>query len=205
MRRHPSRSKINRCGASASSATSRRSSRHRHFTNAADELHVAQSALSHQVRRLERELGVELLQPHDPLGPADRGRRARRRPRPHGARRDRGAAWRDRRAARARPRPRRRSARCCSAASSTSRRSSRSFTATFPDVEIGLREGTAQRMVEMLADGSLDVTFALEVEPPEGLERSSSRARSWRVGDEPRPRAGRATGRCRCTRSPAAG
>src|SRR5437588_8624269 len=36
--------------------------RHRHFTRAADELHVAQSALSHQVRRLERELGVELLQ-----------------------------------------------------------------------------------------------------------------------------------------------
>src|SRR5437588_9093650 len=35
--------------------------RHRHFTRAADELHVAQSALSHQVRRLERELGIELL------------------------------------------------------------------------------------------------------------------------------------------------
>jgi LysR family transcriptional activator of glutamate synthase operon len=36
--------------------------RHRHFTRAADELHVAQSALSHQVARLEHELGVELLQ-----------------------------------------------------------------------------------------------------------------------------------------------
>lgn len=35
--------------------------RHRHFTNAAGALHVAQSALSHQVRRLETELGVELL------------------------------------------------------------------------------------------------------------------------------------------------
>ena len=35
--------------------------RHRHFTRAAQELHVAQSALSHQVRSLERELGVELL------------------------------------------------------------------------------------------------------------------------------------------------
>src|SRR5258708_464249 len=35
--------------------------RHRHFTRAADELHVAQSAISHQVRRLEEELGVELL------------------------------------------------------------------------------------------------------------------------------------------------
>jgi LysR family transcriptional activator of glutamate synthase operon len=36
--------------------------RHRHFTRAADELHVAQSALSHQVRRLETELGVALFE-----------------------------------------------------------------------------------------------------------------------------------------------
>src|SRR5436305_1980943 len=35
--------------------------RHRHFTRAADELHVAQSAVSHQVQRLEQELGIELL------------------------------------------------------------------------------------------------------------------------------------------------
>src|SRR5581483_6516252 len=35
--------------------------RHRHFTRAAEELHVAQSALSHQVRALEQELGVGLL------------------------------------------------------------------------------------------------------------------------------------------------
>src|SRR5947208_9779047 len=36
--------------------------RHRHFTRAAEELHVAQSALSHQVRRLETELGAELFE-----------------------------------------------------------------------------------------------------------------------------------------------
>jgi LysR family transcriptional regulator, transcription activator of glutamate synthase operon len=36
--------------------------RHRHFTRAAEELHVAQSALSHQVRRLEDELGIELFE-----------------------------------------------------------------------------------------------------------------------------------------------
>ena len=36
--------------------------RHRHFTRAAEELHVAQSALSHQIRRLEAELGTELFE-----------------------------------------------------------------------------------------------------------------------------------------------
>src|SRR4029078_2246257 len=35
--------------------------RHRHFTRAAEELHVAQSALSHQIRRLEAELGTALF------------------------------------------------------------------------------------------------------------------------------------------------
>ncbi len=36
--------------------------RHRHFTRAAEELHVAQSALSHQIRRLEEELGIQLFE-----------------------------------------------------------------------------------------------------------------------------------------------
>jgi LysR family transcriptional regulator, transcription activator of glutamate synthase operon len=36
--------------------------RHRHFTRAAQELHVAQSALSHHIRRLEQELGTPLFE-----------------------------------------------------------------------------------------------------------------------------------------------
>ncbi len=46
-----------------------------------------------------------------------------------------------------------------------------SFSVQFPGVEIELREGTAGRMLDMLRAGSLDLTFALEVQPPPEIER----------------------------------
>jgi DNA-binding transcriptional LysR family regulator len=144
--------------------------RHRHFTRAADELHVAQSAISHQIRRLERELGVELLR-------------------------------RTTRSVQATEAGELVAARARTVLSETAalqgeidelRGLTRGhvsvgamlfggeldipailarFTSGFPGVEVWLREGTAQRSLEMLADGSLDVAFALEVQPPEGIER----------------------------------
>ena len=71
------------------------------------------------------------------------------------------------------------------------------FTSSFPDVEVGLREGTAQRMLEMLSDGSLDVAFALEVEATR--RRAPARALQGGAGggDERRRIRWPATGRCR--------
>jgi len=144
--------------------------RHRHFTNAADELHIAQSALSHQVRRLEQELGVELLQRTTrSVQPTEAGEIVAARARTVLAETEalqleidqlrgllRGhvsvgamlfGGELDIPAILAR------------------------FTARFPEIDVGLYEGTAHRMIELLADGTLDLTFALEVEPPDGLQR----------------------------------
>ena len=144
--------------------------RHRHFTRAAEELHVAQSALSHQVRRLERELGIELLtRTTRTVTPTEAGELVAARGRAVMAELDalRGEVDELRGLVRGH----------VSVGAllfggdldipSTLAR----FSATFPEVEVGLREGTALRMVEMLADGTIDVAFALELEPPEGLER----------------------------------
>src|SRR2546423_13949282 len=76
--------------------------RHRHFTRAANELHVAQSALSQQVRRLEAELGAELFERTSrsvaPTEAGGAGAAPRRRGPPRGGRARRGDA--------AAPRPR---------------------------------------------------------------------------------------------------
>jgi DNA-binding transcriptional LysR family regulator len=144
--------------------------RHRHFTNAADELHIAQSALSHQVRRLERELGVELLsRTTRSVQPTEAGELVAARARAVLAETD--ALRGDIDELRGLVRGHVTVGAMLFGGELDIPAILASFADTFPDVEIGLREGTARRMVEMLTDGSLDVAFALEVDPPDGLER----------------------------------
>ena len=45
-----------------------------HFTRAAADLHVSQSALTVQIRQLEAALGVPAVRPQQPIGGADAGR-----------------------------------------------------------------------------------------------------------------------------------
>jgi len=144
--------------------------RHRHFTRAADELHVAQSALSHQVRRLERELGIELLRRTTrSVQPTEAGELVAARARSVLAETDalRGEIDELRGFVRGHATV----GAMLFGGELDIPAIIASFTSTFPDVEIGLREGTAQRMVEMLADGSLDVAFALEAQTPDGVAR----------------------------------
>ncbi len=144
--------------------------RHRHFTRAAQELHVAQSALSHQVRRLERELGVELLRRTTrSVQPTEAGQLVAARARAVQAELDalRGEVDELRGLVRGRVTV---GAMLFGGELDIPATLAR-FIARFPDVEVGLQEGAAQGMIDMLHAGSLDVSFALELEPPEGLER----------------------------------
>jgi LysR family transcriptional regulator, transcription activator of glutamate synthase operon len=144
--------------------------RHRHFTRAADELHVAQSALSHQVRQLERELGVELLRRTTrSVEPTQAGGLVAARARAVLAETEalRGEIDELRGLVRGRVNV----GALLFGGELDIPAVIASFTAAFPQVEIGLQEGTARQMTEMLDDGSLDLAFALETEPPETLER----------------------------------
>jgi DNA-binding transcriptional LysR family regulator len=144
--------------------------RHRHFTRAASELHVAQSALSHQVRRLEQELGVELLRRTTrSVEPTEAGALVAAHARAVLAQTDalRGELDELRGLVRGRLNV---GAMLFGGELDIPALLGR-FTASFPHVEIGIREGTAQRMLDMLRDGSLDLTFALEGHPPPGVDR----------------------------------
>jgi len=144
--------------------------RHRHFTNAADELHIAQSALSHQVRQLELELGIELLQRTTrSVQPTEAGDLVAARARTVLAETEAVTAEIDE--LRGLHRGHVTLGAHLFGGALDIPAILASFTSSFPDVEVGLREGTAARMVEMLTSGSLDVAFALEDEPPPGIER----------------------------------
>jgi DNA-binding transcriptional LysR family regulator len=144
--------------------------RHCHFTRAAEELHVAQSAISHHVRGLEQELGIALLQRTTrSVAATEAGGLVAARARAVIAETD---------ALRAEIDELRGLVRGHIAIGAMLFGGKLdipgilgSFSAKFPGVEIELREGTAQRMLQMLRDGSLDLTFALEVEPPAEIER----------------------------------
>ena len=134
--------------------------RHRHFTRAAEELHVAQSALSHQIRRLEQELGTPLFERTSRrVTPTDAGRamaaRARRVLAEVDAAREevdelrgvlRGRIW---------------VGALVPAGGLDVPRLLARFSRAYPGVEVGLREGMAADMLRFLAAHELDAAFCL--------------------------------------------
>jgi LysR family transcriptional regulator, transcription activator of glutamate synthase operon len=146
--------------------------RHHHFTRAAEELHVAQSALSHQIRRLEGELGTELFERTSrtvvttEAGEAVAARARRVLAEVDGVRGEvdeleglvRGrisvgallpAGKIDVPALLAR------------------------FSEAYPGIEVGLREGTAADMLELIETDELDVAFSLIYgDPPDWIGAS---------------------------------
>jgi len=135
--------------------------RHRHFTRAAVELHVAQSALSQQVARLERELGINLLERTTrSVEVTEAGELVAARARTILAEAD--ALRGDVDALRGLVRGRVGIGALLFGGRLDIPSLLARFIARHPEIEVGLREGTAERMLEMLMDGSIDLSFALE-------------------------------------------
>jgi LysR family transcriptional regulator, transcription activator of glutamate synthase operon len=134
--------------------------RHRHFTRAADELHLAQSALSHQIRLLERELGTPLFERTSrrvrvtEAGEAIVVRARRILAEVEGARHDidelrgvvRGRIW---------------VGPLLPAGDLDVAGLLAGFSLDHPGVEVALREGVASDMLSLLAADELDVAFCL--------------------------------------------
>ena len=141
--------------------------RHCHFTRAAEELHVAQSALSHQIRRLEQELGTPLFERTSRrVTPTEAGRamaaRARRVLAEVDAAREevdelrgvlRGRIW---------------IGALLPAGGLDVPGLLARFSRAHPGVEVGLREGTAGDMLRFLATHELDAAFCLLAGEPPG-------------------------------------
>jgi LysR family transcriptional regulator, transcription activator of glutamate synthase operon len=149
--------------------------RHRHFTRAAEELHLAQSALSHQIRRLEHELGTQLFERTSRrVAPTEAGRliaaRARRvLAEVDGARQEvdelrgvlRGRIW---------------IGPLLPAGDIDVPGLLARFSQAHPNVDVGLREGVAADMLRFLATDELDAAFSLLAgQPPDefAVERLS--------------------------------
>ena len=143
--------------------------RHRHFTRAAEELHVAQSALSHQIRRLEAELGATLFdRTSRSVVPTDAGEAVAARARRVLAEVDgvRGAVDELRGLVRGRIAV----GALLPAGGVDVPALLAAFSEAFPGIEIDLREGTAADMLRLLARGEVDAAFSLLAEPlPDGL------------------------------------
>jgi DNA-binding transcriptional LysR family regulator len=143
---------------------------HRHFTRAAASVPVAQPALSHQVRLLEQELGIELFErSRSGVRPTEAGEiflmRARRALAEVDAAREEVAALKG---------------------LSTGRlvvgamqalggldlpRLIAAFHAAHPGIDVSLREDSTRDMLTMTARGEIDLAIAaLDVERPAGLE-----------------------------------
>jgi LysR family transcriptional regulator, transcription activator of glutamate synthase operon len=144
--------------------------RHRHFTRAADELHVAQSALSHQVRRLEAELGVELFERTSrSVVPTEAGEAVARRARRILA--DVDGVHEEVDELRGLVRGRVSIGALLPAGELDVPRLLTRFSEAFPGIEVALREGTAGDMLGYLAEDAVDAAFSLLVgDTPEDLE-----------------------------------
>src|SRR3954454_11861588 len=144
--------------------------RHRHFTRAAQELHVAQSALSHQIRRLEAELGTELFERTSRrVVPTEAGEAVAARARRvlaevEGVRDELDAL-------RGLVRGRIAIGALLPAGEVEVTTVLARFSREFPGIEVGLREGTAEDLRRLIDADELDVAFSLiSGELPDGLD-----------------------------------
>jgi LysR family transcriptional regulator, transcription activator of glutamate synthase operon len=142
--------------------------RHRHFTRAAEELHVAQSALSQQIRRLETELGAELFERTSrSVVPTEAGGAVAARARVILAAVDGVREEVDE--LRGLVRGHVSIGALLPAGPIDVPQLLARFAREFPGIEVGLREGTAGDMLRYLAGDEVDAAFTLQAELPEDL------------------------------------